>query len=127
MAVLLVKIDTEKNTYTVVHEIVDNTEEEKLNIWTVEKVITLVAKWYEVENIKDLKRYTNHTSARIVASALLKEIFSLSNLEICKLVGYSTKRNSINVVSHNVQRVCVDKDVQLYPVYKRLKKVIDGK
>lgn len=127
MAVLLVKIDTEKNTYTVVHEIVDNTEEEKLNIWTVEKVITLVAKWYEVDNIKDLKKYTNHASARMVASALLKEIFNLSNLEICKLVGYSTNRNSINVVTHNVQRVCEDKDVQLYPIYKRLKKVIDGK
>lgn len=127
MAVLLVKIDTEKNTYTVVHEIVDNTEEEKLNIWTVEKVITLVAKWYDVPDIKDKKRNTELSSTRMVASVLLKEIFGLSNLEICELIGYSTKRNSINVVSHNVQRVCEDKDVQLYPVYKRLKKVIDGK
>jgi len=113
--------------YTVVHEIIDNTEEEKLNIWTIEKVITLVAKWYDVSDIKDKKRNTELSSTRMVASVLSKEIFGLSNLEICELIGYSTKRNSINIVTHNVQRVCKDMDVQLYPIYKRLKKVIDGK
>lgn len=127
MAVILVKIDTETNKFTILHEIKNNEEEDLLNIWTSTKIIDLVQKEYGIDDIKVKTRVAGICDARIVASVLIKEMCGLSNYTISQMLGYSNNKNSSNIISRNVKVVLIDKDVQLYPVYKRLKKVIDGK
>lgn len=126
MAVILVKIDTETNKFTILHEIKNNEEEDLLNIWTSTKIIDLVQKEYGIDDIKVKTRVAGICDARIVASVLIKEMCRLSNYAISQMLGYSNNKNSSNIISRNVKVVLIDKDVQLYPVYKRLKRVIDG-
>jgi chromosomal replication initiation ATPase DnaA len=126
MAVILVKIDTETNKFTILHEIKNNEEEDLLNIWTSTKIIDLVQKEYGIDDIKVKTRVAGICDARIVASVLIKEMCKLSNYTISQMLGYSNNKNSSNIISRNVKVVLIDKDVQLYPVYKRLKRVIDG-
>jgi chromosomal replication initiation ATPase DnaA len=126
MAVILVKIDTETNKFTILHEIKNNEEEDLLNIWTSTKIIDLVQKEYGIDDIKIKTRVAGICDARILASVLIKEMCRLSNYAISQMLGYSNNKNSSNIISRNVKVVLIDKDVQLYPVYKRLKRVIDG-
>ena len=126
MAVILVKIDTETNKFTILHEIKNNEEENLLNVWTSTKIIDLVQKEYGIDDIKVKTRVAGICDARIVASVLIREMCRLSNYTISQMLGYSNNKNSSNIISRNVKVVLIDKDVQLYSVYKRLKRVIDG-
>ena len=126
MAVILVKIDTETNKFTILHEIKNNEEEDLLNVWTSTKIIDLVQKEYGIDDIKIKTRVAGICDARIVASVLIREMCRLSNYTISQMLGYSNNKNSSNIISRNVKVVLIDKDVQLYSVYKRLKRVIDG-
>lgn len=126
MAVILVKIDTETNKFTILHEIKNNEEEDLLNVWTSTKIIDLVQKEYGIDDIKIKTRVAGICDARIVASVLIREMCRLSNYTISQMLGYSNNKNSSNIISRNVKVILIDKDVQLYPVYKRLKRVIDG-
>jgi hypothetical protein len=125
MAIIYIKLDTETNQSKVLQTI-----PEGMFTLTTDNVVTIACNYFSIDKEKLTQRVNNKLSptgrgciARIVIAVLLSEGLGCSNHEITTAIGYSTNRNSSNIISY-ARRKVADKDPKYYSHYLKLKKLI---